>query len=359
MIAHMNQAISPTMLSADAWSQYRANLPRHLIGLARYMQSRLMHNLIEERGHSDLALHFEPYLVLAGSDGIRLSELAEALAISKQAVNQAVNQIERAGYLRREADPEDGRARRVTLTDDGHRLIAEGAELLQGVEREFIDIAGETSLDKFTLLLADMHTTMNLPQSAFSATARQPTRTSAALGWLLPRISDGLMQNLMERTRARGHAGLKMSFGQVLTLMSPEGGRIQEMARINEVSKQAISAIASELEDLGYLQRVPDPDDRRQVILAFTGEGVRLIEDSIESTRALDRDFLDAIGRRRLASLKRTAELLYQELGLENEVFGSGKPDIDSLADDLLKQLGIRDARLLAQQLKDLTESKK
>ena len=36
------------------------------------------------------------------------------------------------------------------------------------------------------------------------------------------------------------------------------------MAAIQDVSKQAISAIATELEVLGYLRREADPEDARQ-----------------------------------------------------------------------------------------------
>ena len=345
----MNQASTPLTLSADDWQQYRSNLPRHLIGLARYLQSRLMHTLIEERGHTGLALNFEPYITLAGEEGIRLSDLAEALAISRQAVNQTVNQIEKAGYLRRDPDPGDGRAKRAVLTRRGQQLWADGAELLGKVEREFAEIVGEDTLIDFTAQLGQLYRAMEFPRPAMAG-------QDDVLGWLLPRISDKLMQELMELTRARGHPGLKMSFGQVLTLMTPEGGRIQEMAKTNEVSKQAISAIARELEELGYLQRATDPADARQVILGFTAQGIRLMEHSIASTADLDRRFAGAIGEKRLARIKQTAEALYQELGLERELFGNSSRDIGDLAGELLRVLGKRNARQLAQRLIESTE---
>ena len=166
-----------------------------------------------------------------------------------------------------------------------------------------------------------------------------------------------LMQTLMELTQRRGHPGLKMSFAQVLSLMGPDGGRIQEMAAINEVSKQAISAVAGELEGLGYLQRAADPNDGRQVILGFTTEGVRLMQDSIASTATLDRRFRDVLGETSLLTFKQTAATLYEELGLESEVFGRGIPDIEILALDLLKTLGKKNARLLGKQLMDSTEN--
>ena len=345
----MNQALIPATLSPKAWQKYRSNLPRHLLGLARYLQSRLMHSLIEERGHAGLGLHFEPYITLAGDGGIRLSELADTLSISKQAVNQAVNQIEKAGYLRREPDPQDGRAKRAVLTERGLQLLADGAALLGQVEQEFADIVGENTLTEFAERLGQLYTTLGFLTPAIAG-------QGPMLGWILPRISDNLMQQLMELTRARGHPGLKMSYGQVLTLMTPEGGRIQEMAKINEVSKQAISAIALELEDMGYLQRSTDPADARQVILGFTTEGVRLMEDSIAATRDLDQQFISAVGKTDMAFIKQTAETLYRALGLDSELSVNGSQNIDNLAAEIVKSLGKRNARLLAQQLIESTE---
>ena len=344
----MNQPSTPPTLSRENWQKYRCNLPRHLIGLARYMQSRLMHSLIEERGYGDLRLHYEPCMTLVGKYGMRLSRLADALAISRQATSQVVNQIEKAGYLQRRADPEDGRARHVVVTARGKQLLADGADLLGGVQQEFAGIVGEDALDLFNRRLGQLYRALGfqVPEIATGG---------AAFGWLLPRISDKLMRELMELTRNRGHPGLKMSYGQVLTLMTPEGGRIQEMARINEVSKQAISAIAGELEGLGYLSRHADPADARQVILGFTAAGVRLLEDSIAANAALDQRFAKALGRRGLAQIKQSAEALYQALSLETEFFGHGGEAIDDLAEDLVKSLGNRNARLLAQHIIEAT----
>ena len=67
-------------------------------------------------------------------------------------------------------------------------------------------------------------------------------------GGVLPLIALRVQRDLMDATVARGHAGLKLSHAQVLPLIGPDGGRIHEMARIQRVSRQAISAVSRELE---------------------------------------------------------------------------------------------------------------
>jgi DNA-binding MarR family transcriptional regulator len=52
-----------------------------------------------------------------------LGELARAAQISKQTVGSVVDQLERAGYVSRVADPTDARARLVIVTDLGRELV--------------------------------------------------------------------------------------------------------------------------------------------------------------------------------------------------------------------------------------------
>ena len=57
-----------------------------------------------------------------GLDRQRPSELAERLQITRQSVNDLLGHLEQHGYLTREPDPADGRARVVRLTARGRQL---------------------------------------------------------------------------------------------------------------------------------------------------------------------------------------------------------------------------------------------
>lgn len=64
--------------------------------------------------------------LLAGIDddeGTRLVVLAERARIAKQTATALVDRLAAAGYVRRVADPDDGRARLVRLTARGRELI--------------------------------------------------------------------------------------------------------------------------------------------------------------------------------------------------------------------------------------------
>jgi DNA-binding MarR family transcriptional regulator len=55
-------------------------------------------------------------------DGLRPSELADKLQITKQSVNDLLADMEARGYLVRVPDPSDGRARVIRLTAKGRQL---------------------------------------------------------------------------------------------------------------------------------------------------------------------------------------------------------------------------------------------
>ena len=55
-------------------------------------------------------------------DGLRPTELAHQLQITKQSINDLLRHLEQSGYLVRKVDSADGRARIIRLTAQGRRL---------------------------------------------------------------------------------------------------------------------------------------------------------------------------------------------------------------------------------------------
>ena len=89
-----------------------------LEAVQRHMLERL-----HERGFTDLEPAHLNVLQYPGPQGLRPSDLAARLRISKQALNYLLGQLERFGYLERHPDPDDLRSKRIVLTDRGTSLI--------------------------------------------------------------------------------------------------------------------------------------------------------------------------------------------------------------------------------------------
>jgi DNA-binding MarR family transcriptional regulator len=82
-------------------------------------------------------------------DGSRLTDLAERSGLTKQAVGEAVAELERKGYLERVPDPEDGRAKIIKLTPRGVDAALTGRRLFAEIENEWAERYGE---DRVTAL---------------------------------------------------------------------------------------------------------------------------------------------------------------------------------------------------------------
>lgn len=78
-------------------------------------------------------------------DGIRLTDLAEQAGVTKQTAGALVDELERAGYVTRRADPTDARARLVVLTGTGMRLCARAAAEVAAIEDQWRAHLGDTA----------------------------------------------------------------------------------------------------------------------------------------------------------------------------------------------------------------------
>jgi len=72
-----------------------------------------------------------------GPSGTRLSDLATQAQVTKATAGFIVDQLERSGLVTRVPDPDDGRARLVTITDEGQNAVRLAAEEVAAVEEEW------------------------------------------------------------------------------------------------------------------------------------------------------------------------------------------------------------------------------
>jgi MarR family transcriptional regulator for hemolysin len=101
---------------------------------------RLADQVLSSLGVSSSSGWCLTYLDRLGPD-VRQSELAKAIGITEASLARTLDQVERAGFVTRHADPSDGRAKRLKLTAEGTalaglietQLVALRSELLDGL----------------------------------------------------------------------------------------------------------------------------------------------------------------------------------------------------------------------------------
>jgi len=112
---------------------------------------------LHERGHVRLTLAHTALLANLDTEGTRTTVLAQRAGMTKQAMGQLANDLEREGYITRAADPRDGRATLVTFTERGWQFLRDAYELKQEIETEYATILGTPGMESLraalTLLL--------------------------------------------------------------------------------------------------------------------------------------------------------------------------------------------------------------
>src|SRR5215471_14185366 len=104
---------------------------------------RRMLQALRENGFGEIDGPRLAVLLWPGPDGMRPSELAARMKVTKQALNYLLGDLERLGYLERHRDPEDRRARRIALTDRGRELVPVIRAAVAQTELEWSEFLGE------------------------------------------------------------------------------------------------------------------------------------------------------------------------------------------------------------------------
>lgn len=81
--------------------------------------------------------------------GASQSAVAEALGISKQAVQQLVDELEAEGIVERVANPADARGKLVMLTARGAEALRDSNRVKQQIEARYRSVLGDRQFDSF------------------------------------------------------------------------------------------------------------------------------------------------------------------------------------------------------------------
>ncbi len=116
---------------------------RQLLCVESHLQDRLDQELKEAHKVSLAEYGVLVHLSEAGPEGLRMSELADRLLLSRSGLTRRIDAMVRAGLVERRSCPADGRGAMASLTGDGAARLAEAAPThVTGVRRYLIDAVG-------------------------------------------------------------------------------------------------------------------------------------------------------------------------------------------------------------------------
>jgi DNA-binding MarR family transcriptional regulator len=136
------------------------------------------------------------------------------------------------------------------------------------------------------------------------------TSSRPSLGVLLREPFRVGSELLHERFAERGHAEVRPPHGNVLQYLDDAGTRVSVLAGRAQITKQSMAELVAHLERHGYVERVPDPADRRAKLVRATPKGEEVYAIAREFVRELENEWSRRLGRSKLRQLRELLEEL-------------------------------------------------
>lgn len=140
--------------------------------------------------------------------------------------------------------------------------------------------------------------------------AREPAEGQAIpgeetdLGILLALAFASFATELRASLAAAGYDDLHRSFGYVARNLAETPLTLTELAERLGITSPGALKIVQQMEDTGYLERIPDPDDARAKRLRLTRRGRAALTAARSFHARFERDLAERLGARKVQALR-------------------------------------------------------
>lgn len=132
---------------------------------------------------------------------------------------------------------------------------------------------------------------------------------------LVEKAHRALQADMVASAQGAGHTEFKLAHNAVFATLQEEGSRAADMAARAGITRQSLGEVVRELEALGIVETVPDPDDRRAKIVRYTARGLAAARDGYEHIIELEQLFAEALGPETYEVLRSALEQVPALLG--------------------------------------------
>jgi len=130
------------------------NLPRLLREFSRDFERRIYESLAD-KGYPDIRASHSAVFANLGMGAVRVTELAERAQVTQQAMGKMLKELERMGYVTRNIDAGDKRAKEITLTELGVKLAQDSLDVYDQVYATYAGKIGADQLETLENQLRD------------------------------------------------------------------------------------------------------------------------------------------------------------------------------------------------------------
>ncbi len=105
-----------------------------------------------------------------------------------------------------------------------------------------------------------------------------------------------------------GYGDVRPTHGCVFRFVHEHGMRLTDLAQVAGMTKQSIGEIVDDLEARGYVERVPDPADKRAKLIRLTAKGEQAQRVGFGLFAKIEQRWAERYGADRVAQLRETLE---------------------------------------------------
>jgi DNA-binding MarR family transcriptional regulator len=141
----------------------------------------------------------------------------------------------------------------------------------------------------------------------FNASPRQP------LIRLLDVAFSEFDAEVMRRVSRTDYSDIRPAHGCVFGHVDPEGTRLTDLADRAHMTKQSVGEVVTDLQQRGYVERVPDPSDGRAKIIRLTARGHEAQALGWTVIDDIEREWAERFGTESIAALREALEAVTAE----------------------------------------------
>jgi DNA-binding MarR family transcriptional regulator len=137
----------------------------------------------------------------------------------------------------------------------------------------------------------------NLHKSSSAGDDRERRTRVITLITLFRSSAGSMIDELVERLQLAGFDDVPASQHPVLENLDPGGTRLTTLSARAGMTHQSMGELVSILERNGYVERRPDPSDRRARLVCHTDKGRALVRQAIREIAEIEADWLERCAR--------------------------------------------------------------
>ncbi len=115
-----------------------------------------------------------------------------------------------------------------------------------------------------------------------------------------------LENRVIEALAKAGYDNITTAQMKIVQRIGPDGTRLTELAEQAQVTKQSAGFLVDQLEKAGWVERVPDPSDKRARLVRISARGLAAIPVATAAVAEVEAEWEAHLGKQRMTELRRT-----------------------------------------------------